>query len=486
MSGILFENALLLDPAAGAIVGERAVLVRDGRIAAIAGGPADGPVEAGDARRIDVGGRVLMPGLCDAHVHVTAATPDFAELGSWSPSYVAVRAAEIMEEMLLRGFTTVRDAGGADFGLARAVEEGRIAGPRLLFAGKAISQTGGHGDMRGPGQNTLDQCYCCAGLGRVCDGVSEVRRACRDEIRKGATQIKLMVAGGVSSPTDRVDSTQFSEEEITAAVRGGGGGERLRHGARLHRPRDQPGARVAACAPSSTATCWTSRASRCSSSAARSSCRRSSTYHAIAEEGVAAGFPGRARSRRSTTCSTPASRALDAAHRAGVKTVLRHRPARLDAPRGSSSEFAIRGEVMSAGRRGALRDDDRRGAVRAWSARSAPSSPGARADLHRASTAIRSWISRVLQDPGAPALRMVMKDGVVHREALGTADRSPARVRRLDSDSSASGCASRELAGDAIHFALRMPASAADSARCARRPRAASCAPAGARRGARC
>jgi len=112
----------------------------------------------------------------------------------------------------------VRDAGGADYGLADAIEEGFVRGPRLLFCGHALSQTGGHGDMRARGSMSLDQCACCAGLGTVCDGVSEVRRAARDEIRKGATHIKIMVSGGVSSPTDRIASTQFSREEITAAV----------------------------------------------------------------------------------------------------------------------------------------------------------------------------------------------------------------------------------------------------------------------------
>jgi imidazolonepropionase-like amidohydrolase len=123
----------------------------------------------------------------------------------------------ILKNMLMRGFTTVRDAGGADFGLARAIDEGYATGPRLLFCGKALSQTGGHGDMRSPGEN-FESCLCCAGLGRVCDGVSEVRKACRDEIRKGATHIKIMASGGVASPTDRISSSQFSLDEISAAV----------------------------------------------------------------------------------------------------------------------------------------------------------------------------------------------------------------------------------------------------------------------------
>ena len=209
----LFRNARILDVVAGKVLPEHDVLVADGRIREIS----PGPIDAGDAQTLDVRGRVLMPGLCDAHVHVVSATNSFLELQGWSPFYAASRMMGVLKGMLLRGFTTVRDAGGADFGIASAIEEGHVPGPRLLFCGKALSQTGGHGDMRGPGDN-LDQCVCCPSLGRICDGVTEVRRAVRDEVRKGATQIKLMVSGGIASPTDRINSTQFALDEIRAAV----------------------------------------------------------------------------------------------------------------------------------------------------------------------------------------------------------------------------------------------------------------------------
>ncbi|MDH5513398.1 MAG: amidohydrolase family protein, partial [Gammaproteobacteria bacterium] len=214
MSQIIFTNALVLDAEQGVLTGERNVLVEGGMIAAVS----SAAVRRKDAQVYDLKGRTLMPGLCDAHVHVTAVTPDFAALRHWSPSYVTARAAEVLKGMLMRGFTTVRDAGGADFGLAQAVEEGYLAGPRILFCGKALSQTGGHGDMRGPGEHDLGQCFCCAGLGHVCDGVTEVRRAARNEIRKGANQIKIMASGGVSSPTDRISNLQFSIEEMSAIV----------------------------------------------------------------------------------------------------------------------------------------------------------------------------------------------------------------------------------------------------------------------------
>lgn len=214
MTAILFTNASVMDTKAGTILPDRHVLVRDGLIAEVS----DTTPPAGAERTIDLRGRILMPGLCDGHVHVTAITPDFPLLKRLSPFYVGAHSSRLMHDMLMRGFTTVRDAGGADYGLAKAVEEDSIVGPRLLFCGHALSQTGGHGDMRRPGEHDLDECMCCAGLGKVCDGVPEVRRAARDEIRKGATHIKIMASGGVSSPTDRVDSTQFAIEEVQAIV----------------------------------------------------------------------------------------------------------------------------------------------------------------------------------------------------------------------------------------------------------------------------
>jgi imidazolonepropionase-like amidohydrolase len=120
--------------------------------------------------------------------------------------------------MLRRGFTTVRDLSGADFGLARAQAEGLLEGPKLHFCGRALSQTGGHGDMRLPGEDHEPNGRGCCGIGRVADGVDAVRAAARDELRKGAHHIKIMASGGVSSPTDRIDSTQYSLEEMRAAV----------------------------------------------------------------------------------------------------------------------------------------------------------------------------------------------------------------------------------------------------------------------------
>ncbi len=212
--GVLFKNAAVLDTRVPALLDAQNVLVQGERVVEIGAGLR--PPDA--ARVIDLRGRTLMPGLIDCHVHVTAASADLALLADWAPTYVAARASDILGGMLRRGFTTVRDAGGADFGLSAAVEEGYFAGPRLRFGGKALSQTGGHADMRPAGRAVLDPSYSCPSFGTVCDGEAELRRAAREELRRGAHHLKLMLSGGVASPTDRIDSTQFSLAEIRAVV----------------------------------------------------------------------------------------------------------------------------------------------------------------------------------------------------------------------------------------------------------------------------
>ncbi|KGJ11143.1 imidazolonepropionase-like amidohydrolase [Paracoccus versutus] len=212
MTTTLLKNASILDVDAGSLSATCDVLIAEGRIAEI------GSRAMTAERVIDLKGRTLMPGLCDAHVHVIVPMNSFALLTKWSPFYTAIRAMPILRDMLMRGFTTVRDAGGADFGLARAVEEDLIPSPRILYSGKALSQSGGHGDMRGPGETAYDDHYYVPSLGRICNGVAEVRAAVRDEIRRGAHQVKLMVGGGIASYTDPIHYVQFSREEIRAAV----------------------------------------------------------------------------------------------------------------------------------------------------------------------------------------------------------------------------------------------------------------------------
>eukprot|EP00192_Tetraselmis_astigmatica_P012356 CAMPEP_0117655430 /NCGR_PEP_ID=MMETSP0804-20121206/4275_1 /TAXON_ID=1074897 /ORGANISM="Tetraselmis astigmatica, Strain CCMP880" /LENGTH=427 /DNA_ID=CAMNT_0005461781 /DNA_START=100 /DNA_END=1383 /DNA_ORIENTATION=+ len=216
---LALKNCRVLDVFAGVVETDCCVLIRGGRIEEVATNGAKLSTEVGPScMEVDLAGKVVCPGLCDAHVHATANTANLPGLLTQPESLVAVKAANILRGMLDRGFTTVRDCGGADWGLALGIEEGEVAGPRLLFTGHALSQTGGHGDMRGKGE----QCFACGaalrGIGRVCDGVAEVRKAARDEIRKGAHCIKVMASGGVSSPTDRLANTQFSVEELEAIV----------------------------------------------------------------------------------------------------------------------------------------------------------------------------------------------------------------------------------------------------------------------------
>lgn len=212
---ILFENCNLLDTISGEMLAGYNVLIEGQRISKIS----DSQLKVSDALSYDLKGKTLMPGLCDAHVHVTAIELDLAKMQSMPPSYVTARSLRVAEDMLKRGFTTVRDAGGADWGLALAIKENIYDCPRLLFCGHALSQTGGHGDLRSRGDNYTDYSYPPVGsLGRICDGVTEVRRAVRDELRKGANHIKIMASGGVASPTDPVNSNQFSLEEIRAIV----------------------------------------------------------------------------------------------------------------------------------------------------------------------------------------------------------------------------------------------------------------------------
>lgn len=206
----------VLDVVAGTILPDQVVLIRGTRIESVT--PSGAVTIPERAQIIDCAGGTVMPGLIDCHVHVTSVTADLISLVEESPLYVGARAAQTLEAMLKRGFTTVRDVGGADYGLASLVSEGHVVGPRVWFGGKAISQTGGHGDFRSKGQTVIDDHRCCSGIGTVADGCDSVRQVAREQLRTGADHIKLMLSGGVASPTDRISSTQYSEQEIRAAV----------------------------------------------------------------------------------------------------------------------------------------------------------------------------------------------------------------------------------------------------------------------------
>lgn len=221
MRDILFHNLRLLDPEAGRLRDGMSVLVRGDRFAGVTAGRE----HAADAHEVDLGGRVMMPGLIDCHVHVTSIRTVWANKSYMHllPSMVAAHTWSRMTKMLMRGFTTARDVGGADMGHRDAVAEGLVIGPRLFVCGRSISQTGGHGDQRtrvdhaAPGLTTHLE-PGISGMRRIADGVAEVRRAVRDEIRLGADHIKLQVGGGVGSPADPIHFVQFSMDELRAAV----------------------------------------------------------------------------------------------------------------------------------------------------------------------------------------------------------------------------------------------------------------------------
>ncbi len=210
----VIRGARVLDPAAGALTDDTVVVVEGDRIVDVGRGAA--PVAAD--RVLDAQGLVVVPGLIDCHVHVTVVTTDVWGMAEWSPAYVTARAAGVLRGMLARGFTTVRDLGGCDYGLAQAVAEGYLEGPRIVYGGKMLSQTGGAGEWRGRGRTVYDPHYNCPSLAWICDGVTAVRRAAREEIRRGAHHLKVYLSGAVDAPSDRIDQTQFADDEIRAAV----------------------------------------------------------------------------------------------------------------------------------------------------------------------------------------------------------------------------------------------------------------------------
>ena len=216
MAVTLFKNASILDGRHSEALADHQVLVEDGVIREVS----DSPITASSARVVDLAGKTLMPGLIDCHVHVIATVANLGANAELPNTLVALRSAKIMRDMLMRGFTTVRDLGGADFGLVMAIEEGLIDAPRLVICGKALSQTGGHTDYRGRYHARNVDYYAdkAGSLGRVVDGVDDVRRAAREEIKAGAQFIKIMANGGVSSPTDPIAFLGLSADEVRAAV----------------------------------------------------------------------------------------------------------------------------------------------------------------------------------------------------------------------------------------------------------------------------
>ena len=216
MTQLLFRNFKMLEPEVGELREGFELLVEGDTIRE----SSNKPIKAKDADVVDCGGRTLMPGLIDSHVHVFLSEVNIRFLEAVPLTLATARAVALMRGMIDRGFTTVRDTGGADWGIKSAVEQGHVPGPRLFIAGQAIGPTGGHSDPR----RRTDfgaRCHCCNAMAftmAVSDGVAEVRKSAREQMRQGADHVKIMMSGGVASPYDPLDSLQFSPPEVAAAV----------------------------------------------------------------------------------------------------------------------------------------------------------------------------------------------------------------------------------------------------------------------------
>lgn len=222
----VFTNVNLVNVELGMIHENATIKLSNGRIENVkldsrTNGDAVTQKLSGDETRIDFGGKYLCPGLFDCHVHIIAVPGEreWQDTKNLNTTTSAYRHAFVCQQMLDRGFTTVRDCGGASLALKQSIEDGLIQGPRLFIAGAFLSQTGGHGDTRGSHDHSNIEC-CGGGSSNfpsfICDGVPECLRAARENIRTGSDFIKIMGGGGVCSPTDRIDNVQFTSEEVRA------------------------------------------------------------------------------------------------------------------------------------------------------------------------------------------------------------------------------------------------------------------------------
>src|SRR4029453_1112043 len=215
MSQTLFTNAHVVLDGFAELQRGFSVLVSDGRIVAVSAKP----IEAGGATLVDVGGRTLMPGLIDAHAHITGLSLTPKNIANPAAD-IAIASANYLRNCLMDGYTTIREAGGADHATARLLAEGQIIGPRLYYSGRALTQTGGGADFRTPDEET-DPCGHVGPfsvMSVITDGTDAVRKAAREELRRGATQIKLFASGGVVFPAEgHATRYEFTEAEWRAA-----------------------------------------------------------------------------------------------------------------------------------------------------------------------------------------------------------------------------------------------------------------------------
>jgi imidazolonepropionase-like amidohydrolase len=402
LSNARMVDATMPEPRAGN------VLIEDGVIRDV-----DAKKPAGDCVAIDVGGRTVMPGLIDCHVHVVASLMNIAENAQLPAAMAVLRTVPILKGMLERGFTTVRDLGGAPYALAEAIAQGLTPGPRLFVCGKALSKTGGHSDARRR-SDTFDANRWAGNfgaLGRIADGVDAVRLACRQMLRDGASFIKVMGNGGVASPTDPVDWFGYSVEELKAAV------EEARDAhtyVAAHLYTAEGMVRAVECGVKTLEHC-----NRVDANAARVAAKAGAvavptlvTYEALAEDGPALGLPAASVAK------------IESVRKAGIESLGILRDAGVRMAFGTdllgpthvrqSEEFAIRSRVLTA--REILASATTVGAeLVGMKGRLGVIAEGATADLLVVEGSPLEDIT-VLANP-EKHLRMVMKEGVVHHRA---------------------------------------------------------------------
>ena len=218
MSPLIFKNARIFDGTSTDCAEGMYLRIADGLIQEVS----SKPIAARETRVIDVGGRTLMPGLIDAHMHAYCSDVSMQKVESMGEPYRTAHAVRMLGHALDCGFTTVRDIGGGDYSLAKAIADGLIRAPRFFYAGKILSMPGGHGDFRPLEHKSHDHELCSCGVVnwgcRMADGVDDCIHATRDELRQGAHCIKIMGSGGVASPTDPIWMNQYREDEIRAIV----------------------------------------------------------------------------------------------------------------------------------------------------------------------------------------------------------------------------------------------------------------------------
>ncbi len=342
MSILFLANARIVDGTAEEPTDPQGVVIEGNRIREVS----PGARPPAGATSVDLAGKVLMPGLIDCHVHTVAVEPSLGRSATLPDSLVMARSIKLMGEMLMRGFTTVRDVGGGDHGQVVAQREGTVRGPRLVISGKALSQTGGHADFRGPFDPSAPRfAHRLGAIGRVCDGVAEVRRAAREEIKAGARFIKIMANGGVASPTDPIHFLGFAREEIEAAV------EEARNAGTYvaaHLYTDEGIRRAVECGVHSLEHCnlITAETARFAAERGAIACPTLVTYDALWKEGASLGFEPESVAK------------IDDVRLAGLDSLRRMREAGLPMAYGTdllgpmqrhqSEEFVLRAEVLPA------------------------------------------------------------------------------------------------------------------------------------------